>query len=63
MGEGIEGARQLRPPPSVVVVLTDGFTPWPAEPPKGVKVVVGMLREGGPSAPSWARVIQIDQAA
>lgn len=63
MGEGIEGARQLKPPPSLVVVLTDGFTPWPAEPPKGVKVVVGVLREGGPSAPSWARVIQIDQAA
>ncbi len=29
MGEGITQALALRPRPSIVVVLTDGFTPWP----------------------------------
>jgi hypothetical protein len=31
MGEGINAAVALRPQPSVVVVLTDGRTPWPDE--------------------------------
>jgi predicted metal-dependent peptidase len=69
MGVGIEAAARLRPRPSVVVVLTDGMTPWPAEPPKGVQVVVGLLgpdqaRGGRPwAAPEWARVVRIDDAA
>lgn len=28
---GIESAMALRPVPSAIVVLTDGFTPWPTE--------------------------------
>jgi predicted metal-dependent peptidase len=62
MGEGIEAARRLKPRPSVVVVLTDGFTPWPAEPPGGMHVVIGLLRQGGPPPPGWARVVQIEAA-
>ena len=70
MGAGIEAAVRLRPRPSVVVVLTDGMTPWPAEPPRGVQVVVGLIE--GPAqarggrvwdAPEWARVVRIDDAA
>jgi predicted metal-dependent peptidase len=63
MGQGIEAARALKPRPNVVVVLTDGYTPWPAAPPMGIHVVVGLLREGGPPSPSWARVVQIDEVA
>ncbi len=33
MGAGIHAAAGLRPRPSVVIVLTDGFTPWPEQPP------------------------------
>lgn len=29
MGVGIEYAGKLRPPPNVVIVITDGYTPWP----------------------------------
>ena len=34
MGAGITQALALRPRPSIIVVLTDGFTPWPAEAPE-----------------------------
>ncbi len=63
MGTGIEAAAALRPQPSIVVVLTDGYTPWPDRPPKGVKVVIGLLTEGGPpppSPPGWARTVLIE---
>ncbi len=64
MGAGIEAAARLRPRPDVVVVLTDGMTPWPDEPPRGVRVVVGVLTSeygGDESAvPAWARSVLID---
>jgi predicted metal-dependent peptidase len=62
MGEGIAAARALRPRPGVIVILTDGFTPWPAEPPGGTTVVVGLLRAGAPPPPRWARLVEIEQA-
>jgi predicted metal-dependent peptidase len=66
MGAGIEAAARLKPRPSVVVVLTDGLTPWPERPPKGMQVVVGLIegttvRRGRAwAAPDWARVVHID---
>jgi hypothetical protein len=67
MGAGIAAAAALKPRPSVVIVLTDGFTPWPDRPPRGVRVVVGLLAEdsmpGGWPPPAWARTVVIDAAA
>lgn len=69
MAEGVEAAAKLRPRPSVIVVLTDGLTPWPASAPKGIAVVVGLIGGGrarGNRAwepPAWARVVHIDDAA
>jgi predicted metal-dependent peptidase len=68
MGAGIAAAAVLRPRPSVIVVLTDGFTPWPAAPPQGARVVIGLLQQHavpvGPfAAPSWARVVTIPDGA
>jgi predicted metal-dependent peptidase len=63
MGAGITAATELRPRPSVIVVLTDGYTPWPASPPSFATVIVGLL--GGPHAPeppSWARIVRIDKS-
>lgn len=64
MGAGIAAAAALRPRPSVVVVLTDGYTPWPEHPPRGIRVVVGLLREESCepewSPPSWARTVVIE---
>lgn len=67
MGRGIEAAAQLRPRPTIIVVLTDGFTPWPAQAPPGTRVVVGLLTQAPtgmhvPQGPDWARTILIDEA-
>lgn len=59
MGAGIRAAERLRPRPEVVVVLTDGLTPWPDSPPRGMKLVVGLLGEG--EAPEWAKTIRISE--
>lgn len=64
MGAGIEAAVTLRPRPSIVIVLTDGFTPWPELPPKGVRVIVGLLKDGWLRSnwqpPEWARTVLIE---
>lgn len=56
---GIEAALQCRPRPQVVVVLTDGFTPWPKTAPRGVKVIVGLMG-GEHEAPKWAKVVKVE---
>jgi predicted metal-dependent peptidase len=64
MGAGIEAAAALRPRPSVTIVLTDGFTPWPDRAPAGMRVVVGVLREPGVPVwepPGWVRAVFIDE--
>jgi predicted metal-dependent peptidase len=60
MGAGIAAAAALRPRPAVTVVLTDGYTPWPAAAPKGMRIVVGLLGAQAPDAPSWARAVRVE---
>ena len=63
LGTGIAAAATLHPRPSVVIVLTDGFTPWPEEGPRGIPVIVGLLKQrsehGLWPAPEWARLVEI----
>jgi predicted metal-dependent peptidase len=63
MGAGIAAAYALRPRPALTVVLTDGYTPWPATPPKGMRVVAGLLGDDAPDAPSWARSVRVPKPA
>jgi predicted metal-dependent peptidase len=58
MGAGLAKAAELRPRPDLIVVLTDGHTPWPAEPPRGIRVIVGLMDPTG-QVPGWARAIPI----
>jgi predicted metal-dependent peptidase len=60
MGAGLSAAVALRPRPAVTVVLTDGYTPWPNQAPKGTRVVVGLLGARAPDAPSWARAVRVE---
>jgi predicted metal-dependent peptidase len=65
LGVGIDAAAALTPRPSVVIVLTDGFTPWPQRPPRGIPVIVGLLKQrsehGLWAPPDWARVVEIEE--
>ncbi len=55
---GISSALALRPRPEVVVVLTDGWTPWPDAAPRGATVVAVMVtRDGYPETPDWLTVV------
>lgn len=56
----IEG---LRPRPTLAVILTDGWTPWPATPPPGCAVVIALLTRRGeevPETPAWATTIRCE---
>ena len=44
--------------PDLILVLTDGFTPWPPAPPPRTEVVVGLMDERG-QTPSWARTVLV----
>lgn len=57
MRVGIDRACELRPKPSLVVVLTDGGTPWPASEP-AVKCVV-VLPVGAPATPAWMQRVEV----
>ncbi|MEV0595713.1 vWA domain-containing protein [Nonomuraea cavernae] len=57
MRAGIAAAMALRPRPGLVIVLTDGETPWPRQRPPA-HVVVCLIGDGG-HAPDWASVARI----
>ncbi|MEU7934777.1 vWA domain-containing protein [Micromonospora echinofusca] len=58
MRAGIDAA--LRGRPHVVVVLTDGLTPWPAAPLESVRVIAGLIGAGAPPPPPWIASVTID---
>jgi hypothetical protein len=59
MVAGIEAAVALTPRPDLVVVITDGWTPWPTEPPAaGVSAVAVLTQADLPAdVPSWIHTI------
>jgi predicted metal-dependent peptidase len=61
MAAGIAAAYALRPRPAVAVVLTDGYTPWPARPPKGMRVIAGLLGDTARDAPAWIRAVRVGE--
>jgi Putative metallopeptidase domain/VWA-like domain (DUF2201) len=62
MGVGLDAATSLRPRPDLIIVLTDGFTPWRAAPPPGIRVVVGLMDRRG-TTPEWAETVHVGDAA
>jgi predicted metal-dependent peptidase len=61
MGAGIDAAAALRPRPDLIIVLTDGYTPWRSSPPPGIRVVVGLMDRRG-KTPDWADTVLIGEA-
>lgn len=58
---GIAQAAAMRPRPQIIVVLTDGHTPWPDAPVPGTAVVAGLLGHAGrdlPRTPDWVTRVE-----
>jgi predicted metal-dependent peptidase len=51
-------AETLRPKPNLLIIITDGYTPWPDVPPKMRTIVVLTTQEDGPA---WAKNIHLDR--
>jgi hypothetical protein len=62
MGAGIAAAAQINPKPHIVVVLTDGYTPWPKMPPRGVEYVIAALTDKSTQStvPSWIHTVIVE---
>ncbi|MGC0328333.1 putative metal-dependent peptidase [Streptomyces sp. SAI-170] len=58
MTVGIERALAAPEPPQIVVVLTDGYTPWPPEP-VSCRLIVALIGEDAPEPPAWAETVRI----
>ena len=60
MGVGITAAIDLKPRPTLIIVLTDGFTPWPSVPPPTpvVAVLIGRSTAELPPSPTWAQRVE-----
>ncbi|GAA3288517.1 hypothetical protein Dvina_43190 [Dactylosporangium vinaceum] len=61
MRVGIERARGGPHPPNIIVVLTDGITPWPDEP-TGCRIIAGLIGADPPATPSWIEAVHITPA-
>ena len=63
MRVGIKAALDLRPPPDVIVLFTDGYTPWPEEPmPRGVQLIVCLVGHHAckvNEVPDFCKVVKI----
>ncbi|MEV6345038.1 VWA-like domain-containing protein [Actinoplanes sp. NPDC051851] len=60
MRVGVDRALTTAPRPTIVIVLTDGETPWPASAPSGARVIAGLVGTANAAPPpSWIETIRI----
>jgi predicted metal-dependent peptidase len=60
MRVGIKETMEQRPKPDAVIVISDGFTPWPDAPLKGTTLIVALTDESSlNTVPDWARKVLI----
>lgn len=60
MRVGIEAAMQSQPAPDAVVVISDGYTPWPQEPLRNATLIVALTDEGAMrDVPEFARKVLV----
>ncbi|MFC4005866.1 VWA-like domain-containing protein [Nonomuraea purpurea] len=62
MRVGIRAALALPERPGVVIVLTDGFTPWP-EAPSSSRLIAALIGADPPPPPAWVEAIRIPRTA
>ena len=63
MRVGIAAAEASRPRPDVIVVFTDGYTPWPDRPTRA-RLVVAIIgaQATAEHAPDWATTVRVTAA-
>tara|TARA_R110002020_G_scaffold12271_4_gene45196 strand:- start:863 stop:2293 length:1431 start_codon:yes stop_codon:yes gene_type:complete len=62
MRVGINACLEANPKPNIVIVFTDGGTPWPSAPPPDVKIIACIGgRWGEDTSPEWMDSIRIDE--
>jgi predicted metal-dependent peptidase len=59
MRVGIDQAMRNAERPRIIIVLTDGYTPWPDARPGNVRVIAGLVGENAPEPPSWIESVHI----
>jgi len=58
MGVALSHVERIKPRPKLTVVITDGYTPWPDNPPSNMDTIVVLVGDG--TSPSWAKTIRVD---
>ncbi|GAA4614882.1 VWA-like domain-containing protein [Actinoallomurus liliacearum] len=58
MRVGIRSALGLPERPGVVIVLTDGFTPWPEEPASS-RIIAALIGADPPAPPAWVEAVHV----
>jgi predicted metal-dependent peptidase len=58
MRTGIQAALALADRPGIVIVLTDGFTPWPPAP-SSARVIAALIGAAPPSPPGWVETVHV----
>lgn len=56
--EAVRTASRRDQRPDVIIVLTDGYTPWPDLPTRE-RLIIGLVGTGQPPTPDWAQVVPI----
>jgi predicted metal-dependent peptidase len=55
--KGFKKVCEMHSKPQILIVLTDGETPWPETAPPGIRTIIVLLGTG--LTPRWARVVKI----
>ncbi|NDU72252.1 VWA domain-containing protein [Actinomadura sp. DSM 109109] len=61
MRAGIRAALDRPERPAVVIVLTDGFTPWP-EAPSSARLIAALVGTDPPAPPPWVETVRVTRA-
>ncbi|WP_149179998.1 DUF2201 family putative metallopeptidase [Streptomyces sp. TRM49041] len=59
MRVGIDAAMARRDRPDIVVVLTDGLTPWPDREPAACRIVAALIGPSAPEPPGWVETVRV----